>query len=117
MHLLSSFNGRFWAKQEGPRTLLLKTEDTGWLSNMFSRALRVTPEVSVGDVYDRGLFRATITEVTPEGHDALEVTFTFSVPLDDPSVVFLCYDGDKYVRWEPSPEWTILNDTINEYGF
>jgi hypothetical protein len=55
--------------------------------------------------------------VTPDGQDALEARFEFSVPLDDPSLVLLCYDGDKYVRWTPSREWALLNATTDEYGF
>lgn len=117
LHLLSSFNGRFWAKRQSGSTLLLKTDGRGWLSNMFSRAVRVTREVSEGDVYENDLFRATVTEVAPGGHDVLEVRFDFALPLNDPSILFLCYDGENYIRWRPSREWKRLNSAVEEYGF
>jgi hypothetical protein len=117
MHLLSSYNGRFWARQNSPHSISLRTDERGWLSNMLARAVRVTREVTAGDVYEKDLFKATVTRVHPDGDDALEVRFDFSVPLDDPSLVFLCYDGKRYVRWEPSREWKLLNSTIDEYGF
>jgi hypothetical protein len=117
LHLLSSYNGRFWARQESPNALSLRTDDRGWLSNMLARAVRVTNEVKVGDMYEKGLFRATVTNVHPEGDEALEVRFDFAVPLDDPSIVFLCYDGGEYVRWSPSRDWKLLNTATEEYGF
>jgi hypothetical protein len=115
--LLSSFNGRVWARQEAERALVLRTEDAGWLSNMFARGVRVTPEFAVGDVYTTQLFTATILAVTPEGQDVQEVRFEFVLPLDDPSLVLLYYDGQSYRRWEPSPGWELLNPTLDPFAF
>ncbi len=115
--LLSSFNGRVWARQESERVLMLKTEDAGWLSNMFARILRVTPEFAVGDVYTTQFFTATISAVAPDRRDVQEVRFEFLLPLQDPSLVLLYYDGQTYRRWEPSPEWELLNPTLDPFGY
>jgi hypothetical protein len=117
LRVLSSFNGRVWAGQESERVLALKTEDAGWLSNMFARIVRVTPEFAVGDVYTTPLFTATILAVAPDRQDVREVRFEFALPLDDPSLVLLYYDGQTYRRWTPTAEWELLNPTLDPFGF
>jgi hypothetical protein len=117
LRLLSSFNGHIWAMQEAERALVLKTEDPGWLNNMFARIVRVTPGFAVGDVYTTPLFTATILAVTPEGQDVQEIRFEFVLPLDDPSLGLLYYDGQIYRHWEPSPEWELLNPTLDPFAF
>jgi hypothetical protein len=117
LRLLSSFNGRLSARQEAGRALLLETEDAGWLGNMFARVLRVTPELEVGDAYTTPLFTATILALTPGGQDVQAVRFEFILPLDDPSLLFLYYDGGRYRRWEPSPEWELLNPRLDPWAF
>jgi len=101
LRVLSSFNGRVWARQESERVLVLRTGDAGWLSNMFARILRVTPRLAVGDVYTTQLFTATISGVTPDRRDVQEVRFEFLLPLDDPSLVLLYYDGQTFSRRPP----------------
>jgi len=117
MRLLSSFNGRLSARQESERALALRTGDPGWLNNMFARIVRVTPEFAAGDVYTTPLFTATLLEVTPDGEDVREVRFEFVLPLDDPSLLLLYYDGQDYRRWQPSPTWEQLNPTRDPFGF
>ncbi len=117
MRLLSSFNGRLSARQESEHALALKTGDAGWLDNMFARVLRVTPELEVGDVYSTPLFTATLLAVTPGGQDVQAVRFEFVLPLDDPSLLFLYYDGGSYRRWQPSPEWELLNSRLDPWAF
>jgi hypothetical protein len=117
LRVLSSFNGHVWARQDSDRELSLKTEDVGWLSNMFARIVRLSPEISVGDVYETELFTATISALTPNGKDVTEIGFEFVVPLDDPSLVILHYDGETYRVWEPSPKWELLNATLSPLGF
>jgi hypothetical protein len=116
VRLLSSFNGRVWARRESDRTLALRTDDEGWLSNMFARALRATPEIDVGCSRAEDLFTATVVETTPDGLDAREVRFEFNVSLDDPSLALLCYDGREYRRWRPTSEWRLLNPVLETYG-
>jgi hypothetical protein len=117
LRLLSSFNGHVWARQEGERVLGVKTDGAGWLNNMFARVVRVTPQFAVGDVYTTPLFTATILTITPDGQDVQQVRFEFALPLDDPSLVLLYYDGHGYRRWEPAPEWALLNSRLDPFGF
>ncbi len=116
VHLLSSFSGKVWAKRESEDTLLLRTDDVGWLSNMFARVLRVTPELEVGYVREGELFTATVLDTTPDRKDVQEVRFEFKVPLDDPSLSLICYDGKDYREWKPSSEWKLLNSSLERYG-
>ncbi len=115
--ILSSFNGRVRARQESERALTLRTEDSGWLSNMFARILRVDPELAVGDAYTTPLFTVTILDLTPDKGDVQEARFEFERPLGDPALVLLYYDGRTYRRWEPSAEWKLLNPTLDPFGF
>ena len=117
LRILSSFNGRVWARQESDRVLVLKTEDQGWLNNMFARTLRLTPVFTKGDTYETAMFSATILSVTPDEKDVQAVRFEFVQPLDDPSTTFLYYDGQAFRRWDPSQEWQILNPTLDPFAF
>jgi hypothetical protein len=63
------------------------------------------------------LFTATVAALTQGGRDVAEVRFEFVVPLDDPALVFLYYDGASYRRWDPSPEWELLNSALSPLAF
>jgi hypothetical protein len=117
LRVLSSFNGRVEARSEPPDTLLLRTRDTGWLSNLFARIIRVDPDFDVGEEYVTETFTASIVRVSPGKSDVLEVKFVFDVPLDDPSVVLISWDGEGYQCWQPTQEWTLLNAKINSFSF
>ncbi len=117
LRVLSSFNGRVCARQESERVLVLKTEDAGWLGNMFARIVRYMPELAVGDVCATETFTATILAVTPDRKDVQEVRFEFELPLDDPSVVLIYYDGETNRTWERSPEWELLNARLDPFGY
>jgi hypothetical protein len=117
LRILSSFNGRVWARQESDHVLVLKTEDFGWLNNMFARTVRLTPVFAESDAYINSSFTATVLSVTPDRQDVQEVRFEFTLPLDDPSMVLLYYDGQTFRRWEPSSEWQLLNPTLDPFSF
>jgi len=117
LRVLSSFNGRVEARAGSPNSLVLRTRDSGWLSNMFARIIRVDPDFAVGDEYPTETFTARVLQVTPGKRDVLEVRFDFSLPLDDPSVVLIFWDGDDYLRWRPADEWQFLNATVKPYSF
>jgi len=117
LRVLSSFNGRVWARQESETGIVLRTDDRGWLGNMFARIVRVTPEFTVGDEYPSETFAATILAVTPDRKDVQEVLFEFTLPLDDPSLVLLYYDGESYQTWEPTGEWELLNARLDPFAF
>ena len=116
MRLLSSFNGRVSVRQVGAQALELRTEEKGWLNNMFARIVRVTPGFQVGESYTTPLFTATIQTVTPDGKDVTQVRFDFNVPLDDPSLLLLVWDGDDYLEWQPSEQWQLLNETLDPWA-
>jgi hypothetical protein len=117
LRVLSSFNGRVEARSEAPDTIVLRTRDSGWLSNLFARVIRVDPDFEVGDEYVTDTFTATILQVTPKKRDVLEVEFVFNLPLDDPSVALISWDGEDYQRWQPTDEWRLLNSTVEPYSF
>jgi hypothetical protein len=117
LRVLSSFNGRVEARLESPTTVVLRTEDIGWLSNIFARVIRVDPDFDVGDEYVNDTFTAKILRVTSSKRDVLEVEFTFDLPLDHLSVIVLCWNGDQYRRWLPTEDWRPLNTTIEPYSF
>ena len=117
LRLLSSFNGRVWARQEGERALTLRSEDSGWLDNMFADIVRTSPGFSVGDAYNTPLFSAVVLAVTPEGLEVQEARFEFTLPLTAPSLALIYYDGQDYRRWRPSPEWELLNPTLDPLAF
>jgi hypothetical protein len=117
LRVLSSFNGRVEARAEFPGTIVLRTRDSGWLSNLFARVIRVDPDFEVGDEYVTDTFTATVLQVTPEKGDVLEVRFEFNLPLDDPSVILLYWNGKSYQRWQPIDEWRMLNPIVSVYSF
>ncbi len=117
LRVLSSFNGRIEAWAEAPDTIVLRTRDYGWLSNLFARVIRVDPDFEVGDEHVTDTFIATILQVTPKKTDVLEVRFVFNLPLDDPSVVLIAWDGEDYQRWQPTDDWQLLNPTVKPFSF
>jgi hypothetical protein len=117
LRVLSSFNGRVEARLKSPTTVVLRTEDIGWLSNLFARVIRVDPDFDVGEQFVSGTFTAEILRVTSSKRDVLEVEFAFDLPLDHPSVVVLFWNGERYLRWPPTEQWQPLNATIEPYSF
>jgi len=117
LRVLSSFNGRIEARSESPKTLILRTTDSGWLSNMFASVPRVDSGLAVGDTYVNGTFTATILQVTPKKRDVLEVEFVFNLRLDSPSLILIYWDGKSYQRWKLTDEWQLLNATVSPYSF
>lgn len=117
LRILSSFNGHVWARQESDHILVLKTQDLGWLNNMFARTVRLTPVFTESKTYPTGLFNATVLAVTPDRKDVQAARFEFVLPLDDPSTVLLYYDGQTFRHWEPSSEWQLLNPNLDPFSF
>jgi hypothetical protein len=115
--VLSSFNGRIEARADPPHTIELRTSDRGWLSNLFARIIRSCRHFEVGDEYLTDTFTATVLQVTPKQKDVLEVQFDFNLPLDNPSVVLICWDGKSYEVWRPTDEWQLLNSTVDRWSF
>jgi hypothetical protein len=117
LRLLSSFNGHVSARQVGPQSLELRTEGKGWLSNMFARIVRSAPSFRVGDTYETPLFTVTVESATPDGEDVTQARFDFVLPLDDPALLLLMWDGEGYVRWQPgNGDWQLLNPVLDPWA-
>jgi hypothetical protein len=83
------------------RTLRLRPEK-GFLDNGFLRMVRgPSRPFHVGDEVVLSDMRVRVREVTPDGRPA-EADFTFAVPLEDPSLVWMrLRTGGTLVPWSP----------------
>jgi hypothetical protein len=83
------------------RTLRLRPEK-GFLDNGFLRMVRgLSRPFHVGDEVVLSDMRVRVREVTPDGRPA-EADFTFAVPLEDPSLVWMrLRTGGTLVPWSP----------------
>ncbi len=117
--VLSSFNGRVWIKPLSDRSLLMKTDRPGWLTNMFARVLRNHRTLVPGRRYDASLFTAELVRLTDDRTDALEVRFDFRDPLTTEKTVFLYYDGNRLRRWTFTDallgRWVLLGDSSDPF--
>lgn len=113
VHILSSFNGKIWIKQISENSIALKTDEHGWLSNMFAKIVRTLPKIEVGKKYSNKLFTATIVQTTLDNEDALSIKFDFNIPLDQ--ILFIFYDGNEFheFKFDNSKigSWQFLGDT------
>ena len=98
--VLSSLSGKMTIERLGTASIVLRTDRPGWLSNMFARVARWHERLTPGRVYPTSLFDATLLELTPDGRDALAVRFDFRRALDDPSLLFLVWDGARFAPFE-----------------
>jgi len=95
LRLLSSCNGVLSVERLPGDSFVVRSDRAGWLSNVFARILRTRP-LAAGRVYDTDLFQATLLELTADGSDVLAVRFDLKRPLDDPSLLFLYWDGRRF---------------------
>jgi hypothetical protein len=98
VRVLSSYYGPTWLRIGSPTELSLKTEGKRWLTNLFARVTRRSAHVRVGQEFPTPLFTARIERTTPDHEDALEVSFTFHVPLSSPELALLYWDGKRVER-------------------
>jgi hypothetical protein len=96
VRLLSSCNGVLSVERVDEDSIVIRTDRPGWLSNLFARAVRTVPHLEMGRTYERDLFTAVLLETTPDGSDALAVRFDMALPLDDPRVLFLSWNGESF---------------------
>ena len=119
LRLLSSCNGVLSVERLPGDSFVIRSDRTGWLSNMFARILRTRPLVP-GRVYDTDLFQATLLELTPDGSDVLAVRFDLKRSLDDPSLLFLYWDGSGFQRLDLASlapgAWRELADTSDVWA-
>jgi len=120
IQLLSSFNGKVWVKQASDRSIALKTDRAGWLSNFFGRVVRTRSRIDPGRKYENELFTATVLQTTADQRDVLEVRFDFIRPLSNPDTMFLYYDGTAMKEWRFDPkaagQWIFAGDSSDVLG-
>jgi hypothetical protein len=85
-------------------TLIVRPED-GYLAHVLDILFRSPRHpLRLGERVELDGMTATVVELTPDGR-AAAAAFRFEVPLDDPSLVWVCWEGGmrtgRYVRWEP----------------
>lgn len=95
--LLSSCNALMTVERVGDRSFVIRADRPGWLSNMFARVVRVTPELTPGATYPQQDFSATVLEVTPDGTDALAVRFDLQ---PERKMLLMRWDGERFVPFD-----------------
>ena len=63
---------------------------------MFAGMLRSSRPPKPGRVYSKGLLTVTLVEMSHDGRDVLAVRFDMDRPLNDPSVLFIHWDGQTF---------------------
>jgi len=94
--LLSSVDAVVTLERTGERSFIIRTDRPGWLSSFTARVMRTKAKVEEGRSYDKDTFVATIVETTDDHLDALAVEFDFKMPLDDPELLFLRWNGETF---------------------
>jgi hypothetical protein len=84
-------------ERTGDSSFVIHTDRKGWLSNTFAKLFRTNPTLQEGKVYQNNLFSATLLELIPEATDVLAVRFDITKPLDDQSLLFLYWDGERFL--------------------
>jgi len=97
VRVLSACNGVVSVERTGEASFVIRTDRKGWLSNTFAKLFRTNPKLQEGKVYQNNLFSATLLELIPEATDALAVRFDITKPLDDQALLFLYWDGERFL--------------------
>jgi hypothetical protein len=99
-HVLSSLDGPATLERTGPESIVISTDQPGWLSGYLSRLARRDPRLFAGEKFPSPLFDAELLRLTPDGGDVLSVAFTFHVPLDRHDLLFLAWDGQAIAPFD-----------------
>lgn len=120
VRVLSSMNGVVSVERVGERSFVLRANREGWLTNFFAGVLRSPVRLKLGRVYQRDILTATLLELTSDGRDLLAVRFELDRPLDDPSVLFMQWDGETFRPIDlaalPVGEILTIADTSDVWG-
>lgn len=101
IYILSSFNGEMKIKKLDSNSLLLESNSSGWVNNLFAKSVRVYPNIEVGKKYFTDLFTAIILKTTIDGKDLHSVKFEFKNALNDSSNLFVYHNGQRIVKLDP----------------
>jgi hypothetical protein len=96
VRVLSACNSVMSVKRTGDTSFVIRSDRKGWLSNTFAKLFRTDPKLQKGKVYQNNLFSATLLELTADETDVLAVRFDTTKPLDDQSLLFLYWDGERF---------------------
>jgi len=96
LRVLSACNAVVSVERTGDTSFVIRSDRKGWLSNTFAKLFRTNPKVQKGKVYRNNLFSATLLELIPDATDVLSVRFEVAKPLDDQSLLFLYWDGERF---------------------
>ncbi len=97
VRVLSSMNGVLSVERVDASGFLIHSDRPGWLTNPFAGMLRESGPPRVGKEYAKDLFTATIVELTADRTDVGTVRFRTNVPLADPSLLFLAWNGEAFL--------------------
>lgn len=113
--VLSSLSGKMTLERVAERSIVLRTDRPGWLSNMFARIVRTEERLTPDRRYSNETFDATLLELSPDGRDVLAVRFDFHHSFDDPSILFLSWNGERFLPVDlgrlPREKSVVLADT------
>jgi len=115
VRVLSALNGIVSVERSDERSFVVRTDRDGWLTNYFSKIFRPARMPEPGTVYEKDPVTATVLEMTTNGSDIAAVEFELSLPLSDPDLLLLQWDGTSYRPIDlvslPVGEPIILADT------
>ncbi|MFH1699186.1 MAG: hypothetical protein ABIE07_01250 [Candidatus Zixiibacteriota bacterium] len=94
--VLSSGNGVYSMEKTGDSSIVIRTDRSGWLDNMFARVIRTKSRLKLEDQYQTPLFAATLQKLTKSKRDVLEVQFDFDQSLDYSGYLFLKWNGEVF---------------------
>lgn len=97
--VLSALNGVMTVERTAERSITLRTDRRGWLTNAFALLPRTSTRLAEGQAFPTDPFTATIVDLAPGDRmtDALAVRFDFSKRLDDPRMLFATWTGEAFV--------------------
>ncbi|MCP3962914.1 MAG: hypothetical protein GY719_34175, partial [bacterium] len=120
VRVLSSLNGVVSVERLDERTLVIRADRKGWLTNFFASVLRGGAAPPVGEVFERDLLTATIVETSSDGRDLLAVRFRLSRRLEDPKLLLLAWDGEAFAPLDlaavPPGQSVTLADTSDVWA-
>jgi hypothetical protein len=120
--VLSSLNGVMTLERRGDRSIVLRTDRRGWLTNLFALVPRTSATLEEGQSFATDLFTATVVELAPGDGlpDALGVRFDLALSPDDPRLLLATWTGSRFDRLDlrsvPLGERRLLADTSDVWA-
>lgn len=120
VHVLSSMNGVLSVERLDERDFVLHADRPGWLTNPFAAVLRSPGPPRQGKVFEEDLFTATLLTMSRDRRDVSAVRFHVRMPLSDPSLLVLMWDGEAFRPLDltsmPAGEKVRLADTSDVWA-